>query len=719
MSTVHLDNVEACVDHIIASVGNDIRIGLPLGMGKPPELTNALYQRVKGNPELSLTIATALTLEVPEPGEGIQKRFIGPFLARVFGDYAGFDYMRDLREGTVPDNIQVHEFFFKSGAMLNIDEAQQNYICTNYTHSVRDILNMGINVVAQMLGHRIRNGKSEYSMSCNPETTLDLLPRLLERKQQGEAIVIIGQVNEQLPFMVNDAIVDDTVLDVLVTNKQYNTTLFAPPNMPISTVDYMVGIHASTLIPDGGTLQLGIGSLCDAIAYGCDLRQNHCGHYKQLLSDIGATQRFGKLIDSIGGTGPFEHGLYGCSEMFVNAFYQLMRLNILRREVYDHEGLQRLLNQKKLNKTINSDDLFTLLEAGVIREKLSQQDLEFLLQFGFFKPGTRIQGDSIIPPHGEPIPNHLTQNHAAIARSCLGTQLLQARILHGGFFLGPPSFYQALRDLDDDSRNSINMTRISYMNALYGNEELKRLQRTNARFINTVFLAHALGAATSDGLDNGKVVSGVGGQYNFVAQAHELEDARSILMLKSTKEKSGTTRSNIVWNYGHTTIPRHLRDIYITEYGIADTRGKCDKEVAAAMVNIADSRFQAQLVASAVNSGKLPGNYQIPQAFRSNYPDKLEKMIQPYRDKHLFPAFPFGSDFTETELVVVQCLKAMQSKMSRKSNIFRAILRSVKNKQVPEHFTPYLQRVELDQPATIEDKIARAMMIKELENLKL
>jgi acyl-CoA hydrolase len=33
------------------------------------------------------------------------------------------------------------------------------------------------------------------------------------------------------------------------------------------------------------------------------------------------------------------------------------------------------------------------------------------------------------------------------------------------------------------------------------------------------------GAACSDGLENGKVVSGVGGQYNFVAMAHELPGA--------------------------------------------------------------------------------------------------------------------------------------------------------------------------------------------------
>ena len=44
-------------------------------------------------------------------------------------------------------------------------------------------------------------------------------------------------------------------------------------------------------------------------------------------------------------------------------------------------------------------------------------------------------------------------------------------------------------------------------------------------------MATALGAAVSDALGDGRVVSGVGGQFDFVAMAGELDDARSILML--------------------------------------------------------------------------------------------------------------------------------------------------------------------------------------------
>ena len=121
-------------------------------------------------------------------------------------------------------------------------------------------------------------------------------------------------------------------------------------------------------------------------------------------------------------------------------------------------------------------------------------------------------------------------------------------------------------------------------------------QRSHARFVNTTMMLTTLGAAVSDGLADGRVVSGVGGQYNFVAMAHALPGARSVLCARSTRRKDGKLGSNIVTSYGHTTIPRHLRDIAITEYGIADLRGRTDAECVAAMIDIADSRFQDELL---------------------------------------------------------------------------------------------------------------------------
>ena len=68
-----------------------------------------------------------------------------------------------------------------------------------------------------------------------------------------------------------------------------------------------------------------------------------------------------------------------------------------------------------------------------------------------------------------------------------------------------------------------------------------------------------------------------------------MQGARSILTLEATRQAGAKAQSNIRWSYGHETIPRHLRDIIVTEYGVADLRGKSDADVIAAMLQVADS----------------------------------------------------------------------------------------------------------------------------------
>src|SRR6476619_2711808 len=83
-------------------------------------------------------------------------------------------------------------------------------------------------------------------------------------------------------------------------------------------------------------------------------------------------------------------------------------------------------------------------------------------------------------------------------------------MLHGAFFLGPKSFYRALREMPPDQIARIQMMPVSFTNELYGDEDRKRRARVDARFINVTMMATLLGAAVSDGLDDGQVVSGVG-----------------------------------------------------------------------------------------------------------------------------------------------------------------------------------------------------------------
>jgi acyl-CoA hydrolase len=712
----YYQDIDTCVDETIARVGRRIVLGIPLGIGKPNPLVNAFFRRARQNPDLHLTIMTALSLEKPKGSSELERRFLGPFVERVFGDYPDLDYAVALRRGDLPANVKVVEFYFKPGASVNLPSSQQNYISSNYTRVYRDFLDHGVNVLAQMVSRRTIDGETVLSLSSNPDVTLDLLAAVRRLKARGSEIVTIAQVNNQLPFMHRDAIVAASDFDMVVDNPAYEFKLFGAPNMSVDMTDYLIGIHVSTLLRDGGTLQIGIGSLGDAIVYGCRLRHTRNERYRALISDLGILDNYAELIERTGGLDVFGQGLYGASEMFVNGFLHLYNDGILKRRVYDDTTIQRLLNTGKIGEEITPDTIESLLEEGAISAYLTRRDFDFLQKFGVFKANLSFQDGYIEIPGNGRLAANLTDKDIfkEICQYCLGDKLRNGIVMHGGFFMGPHSLYEGLRNLSEEDNKKICMTSVSRVNQLYGNEALGILQRRHARFINTTMMVTLTGAAVSDGLENGQVISGVGGQYNFVAMADALPGARSILMLRSTRQKGGKVSSNIVWNYGHITIPRHLRDIVVTEYGIADLRGKSDQEIIAALLTVTDSRFQEGLLAEAKKAGKIPLDHDIPPQFRRNTPERLHVRVKDLREKGFFPDFPFGTDFTHEEIVLGKVLKKLKTKLAGTGGLIGALVKTLGSGPIPEQALPYLARLKLDRPTTAKEKIIQRLIAAEL-----
>jgi len=282
-------------------------------------------------------------------------------------------------------------------------------------------------------------------------------------------------------------------------------------------------------------------------------------------------------------------------------------------------------------------------------------------------------------------------------------------LLHGGFFLGPKNFYRRLREMDEKPRAKLQMKAISFVNELYGDEEIKRAARVKARFVNNGMMATLLGAVVSDGLENGLVVSGVGGQYNFVAQAFALEDARSIICVNATRGHGDKTHSNIRWSYGHTTIPRHLRDIVVTEYGVADLRGKSDEDVIAAMLSVADSRFQNELLREAKSHGKIAKDYEIPAQYRNNTPERIERALRPAKERGLLPDFPFGTDFDEVEKRLIPALQLLKLKLASPLLLVPILLRGLTAPKETSN-EACIARMGLANAATLTEKVYRAAL---------
>ena len=701
------DDVGECVEAALRRLGNRLVIAAPLALGKPNVLLNEFYRRACRDPALSLTIVTALSLNRPVAQGRLEARFLEPFVARVFGDYVDLEYVRAAHAGRLPPNVAVNEFYLQAGAWLGVESAQHGHLSVNYSHVAREMAALGVNLVTQEIAARTSGGREQLSLASNPDLTLDILPYLDGERAAGREVLLVGVVNRRLPFMLGDALLPAGRFDFLVDHPRYEHDLYCPPNLPLGTVEHAIGLNAAALVRDGGTLQLGIGELGDAVVYALQLRQQRTAAFAEALARTGVAARCAAAIARSGGLAPFERGLYACTEMFVDGFLDLYRTGILARRVYPHARLQRLLDAGAISDRLDAGVLTALADAGLAA--LDATEFAALERCGLFLPGVRFEPPGqIVAPDGTRSPARLDDPaaRAALAASCLGLRLDAGCVLHAGFLLGPRGFYAALRALPEEDRERFCMTRISYTNELHGPDYgLRVAQRRHARFINTAMMITGLGAAVSDALASGQVVSGVGGQHDFVTMAHALPEARSILLVRSTRAAHGELSSNLLWNYGHTTIPRHLRDLVVSEYGIAELRGRSDRDCVAALLAITDSRFQAALLAAARRAGKIERGYRIPDAVRANTPAALASALQPSRARGLFSEFPFGTDFTAEEIVIAKALKRLAAAGTTTSGRLGLLARAARAPVAAAALRPYLERLRLEAPRSWRERL--------------
>lgn len=640
--THRFTQTDDCANHLADQLGPDLRIAAPLGLGKPHGLLNALYRRTSDDASRTMRLYTALSLTRPQPKPGLESRFLVPFLERHFGvDQVDPQYALDQASGRLAPNVEVHEFYMQAGALLHAGTAQRNYISQNYTHVARDLALQGINVLVQLVARRYTIRGVRYSLSCNPDLTLDLL-RQIEAAGKPRPLCV-AVVHPHLPYMGGMAEVPEKFFDIELC-PETTPALFALPHSSVDVSEYALGLHASALVKDGGCLQIGIGALSDALVKSLLLRQHENTAWQQAVAAIDKSGTTLAMASAFGGVEPFEQGLYGASEMVLDGFMHLQQGGVLKRRSWDNLALERASAAGRLN------------------------------------PAT---------PGGH--------------------------YLRGAFFLGTRDLYEWLAATELADPDAIEMCPVSNVNQLYGDHQaLAMLQRRGARFFNTCMIATLLGSAVSDTLDDGAVISGVGGQYNFVAMAHELPDGRSALLLRATRNGAGGVESTLRWKYGQETIPRHLRDLFVTEYGVADLRGKTDAECIVAMLSISDARFIDTLCSEAKFHGKLAAEFTIPEAWRQHTPENLRLALRPFQSRGMLPRFPFGSDFTPIEqqlAVALNWLKSKQANWRGKWDVFKALIRP--GPPAYEELAA-LVRMHLEHPKSLAERAEKRLLIASL-----
>ncbi|HEX7062407.1 MAG TPA: acetyl-CoA hydrolase/transferase C-terminal domain-containing protein [Woeseiaceae bacterium] len=621
--TRYFESADTLAGEVIAAVGPNVVLGLPVGLGKAVHVANALYERAVRDPAISLTIFTALTLEVPRARGELERRFLEPLAARLWKGWPALRYAEDLARERLPANIRVHEFYLRPGAYLANPTAQRDYTSLNYTQVGKELLRLGVNVIAQLVAPDPAGAR--YSLGSNPEVTLDLLPELERRRAAGRPFAFVAEVNPEMPYMPGAAELDAARFDCVLRSEACAYPLFGLPRRAVGDRDYATAMHVASLVRDGGTLQLGIGSLSEALAHCLILRHREPHVFRRVLERLPGGPASGRRPALPLATAPFSEGLYSCTELL-------------------------------------SDAVFALYDAGIVRRPADEQD---------------------------------------------------PTVIHAGFFVGSTALYRGLRELPAARRRLIAMSPISFVNSLHGDEAMKRRQRRRGCFVNEAMMVTLLGAAVSDALDDGRVVSGVGGQFDFVRMAHGLDDAHSVLMFGSRRLHDGVARSNVLWNYGHTTVPRHYRDVFVSEYGIAATRGLHDAAVIAALLPLADAAFQGELLERAIAAGKIRADHVLPDDAARNTPAALRAVFgDPDVARH-FPPYPLGSDLTSVERELAAALERLKHRTARRWRRIRTVAGSMLQKPAPDTHAA-LQRLGLDRPRTLREHLLRRLVARAL-----
>ena len=113
--------------------------------------------------------------------------------------------------------------------------------------------------------------------------------------------------------------------------------------------------------------------------------------------------------------------------------------------------------------------------------------------------------------------------------------------------------------------------------------------------VNSALEVDLLGQINAESVD-GRQITGIGGQFDFVLGAARAAGGRAIIALPAGAARG--TRSRIVARLGagaRVTTPRFLSDYVVTEHGVAALRGQSDAGRARALVRIADPAFRDAL----------------------------------------------------------------------------------------------------------------------------
>ncbi|WP_439547954.1 acetyl-CoA hydrolase/transferase family protein [Falsiroseomonas sp.] len=169
------------------------------------------------------------------------------------------------------------------------------------------------------------------------------------------------------------------------------------------------------------------------------------------------------------------------------------------------------------------------------------------------------------------------------------------------FALGTKKLYDTITDNADFICHPVDFTNMP--------DVIARNPRAIA--INNTTQIDLQGQASSES-DGHRHISGTGGQLQFVRGAYASRGGKSFICLASTYEKRGERRSRVVLELtagNVVTTPRSDMMFVVTEYGIANLKGRSVAERAKAIIGLAHPDYREGLAREARAKGLVPPHY--------------------------------------------------------------------------------------------------------------
>ena len=193
-------------------------------------------------------------------------------------------------------------------------------------------------------------------------TEVNVLPAAIEavRRTGGS---VIAQVNPRMPFTFGDGVIDVADIDLLVEVDEPLGT-----HEPIAPDDasVVIGLSVGALVPDGATLQAGIGAIPDAALQGLTDRRSLRVWTEMFSDSMLALERAGALDVDVPITTSF---VFGSAELY-EWLHRNERVRMTRTEVTNDPSR---IATNPLMVSINSSlevDLFAQANASRVRGQI-------------------------------------------------------------------------------------------------------------------------------------------------------------------------------------------------------------------------------------------------------------------------------------------------------------------------------------------------------------